>query len=92
MTAVTLALHFEQQDSGETSWWAESDEEPGLYIAGRSFAEVAALAREALVEDYGPGVSIRWSPTASSETVGGPADPAASRFSDTTDTAVRISA
>lgn len=83
MAVVALLLHLETLDTGEPSWWAESTEVPGFYAAGRSFAEVDALAFEALRAEYGPDVRIRWTTSATSER-------ATAGFRDHSDAALRI--
>lgn len=84
MPTVTLVLHFEYLDTGEPSWWAESDDVPGFYAAGRSLAEMYSLAREALTDEHGSEPHIAWATSTSSEADAG--------FREQSGTALRIPA
>lgn len=57
-TTVHLAYHLE-----DDSWWAESDQVPGLFAGGDTLDEAKELAKQAVRDELGEDVAIiDWMP------------------------------
>lgn len=73
-TTVHLSYYHE-----EGSWWAESDQLPGLFAGGDSLDDARALARQVVADELGDDMVIaEWMPVPSALEkflVGSPHDP-----------------
>lgn len=57
---TTVHLTYHQEDG---SWWAESEQLPGLFAGGDSLEDAKTLARQVVADEFGDEVTLaEWMP------------------------------
>lgn len=97
MATVNLILHLEWIESDRAfSWWAESEDVPGLSVAADNIPELRQLAEEAVRALVGDDTEVRYNFAADEPPSVGPgevvaSDPEPSRGNETEQAPTRVS-